>query len=31
VNLGDPIDLAKRLDGTPKLRFPAGTGSSDRT
>jgi len=22
VNLGDPIDLAKRLDGTPELRFP---------
>ncbi len=23
VKLGDPIDLAKRLDGTPELRFPA--------
>jgi transglutaminase-like putative cysteine protease len=22
VNLGDPIDLSKRLDGTPELRFP---------
>lgn len=22
VNLGDPIDLTKRLDGTPQLRFP---------
>lgn len=22
VNLGDPVDLAKRLDGTPHLRFP---------
>ncbi len=22
VNLGDPIDMAKRLDGTPLLRFP---------
>ncbi len=22
VNLGDPIDLAKRMDGTPELRFP---------
>ena len=22
VNLGDPIDLSKRLDGTPVLRFP---------
>ena len=22
VNLGDPIDLSKRLDGTPLLRFP---------
>jgi len=22
VNLGDPIDLSKRLDGTPTLRFP---------
>jgi transglutaminase-like putative cysteine protease len=22
VNLGDPIDLTKRLDGTPTLRFP---------
>ena len=24
VKLGDPIDLAKRLDGTPELRFSAG-------
>jgi transglutaminase-like putative cysteine protease len=23
VKLGDPIDLSKRLDGTPELRFPA--------
>jgi hypothetical protein len=23
VNLGDPVDLTKRLDGTPELRFPA--------
>jgi transglutaminase-like putative cysteine protease len=22
VNLGDPIDMAKRLDGTPTLRYP---------
>jgi transglutaminase-like putative cysteine protease len=22
VNLGDPIDMSKRLDGTPTLRFP---------
>jgi transglutaminase-like putative cysteine protease len=24
VNLGDPIDMAKRLDGTPTLRYPPG-------
>lgn len=24
VNLGDPIDLSKRLDGTPELRFARG-------
>jgi transglutaminase-like putative cysteine protease len=23
VNLGDPVDLTKRLDGTPELRFPS--------
>jgi hypothetical protein len=22
VNLGDPIDMSKRLCGTPELRFP---------
>ena len=25
VNLGDSINMAKRLDGTPTLRFPART------
>lgn len=24
VKMGDPIDLTKRLDGTPQLRFPPG-------
>ncbi len=24
VNLGDPVDLSKRLDGTTELRFPKG-------
>jgi transglutaminase-like putative cysteine protease len=24
VDLGDPVDLSKRLDGTPLLRFPPG-------
>lgn len=24
VNHGDPIDMAKRLDGTPTLRSPPG-------
>lgn len=28
VKLGDPVDLAKRLDGTPELRFPPVTGVS---
>lgn len=22
VHIGDPIDMSKRLDGTPELRFP---------
>lgn len=26
VRLGDPLDMSKRLDGTPELRFPARTG-----
>ena len=26
VNLGDPIDLSKRLDGTPTLRYPPRVG-----
>jgi hypothetical protein len=30
VNLGDPIDLTKRFDGTPELRFPAGGLAGER-
>ncbi len=26
VSLGDPIDISKRLDGTPELRWPIGLG-----
>jgi hypothetical protein len=26
VNPGDPIDMSKRLDGTPSLRFPPRLG-----
>jgi len=26
VKIGDPIDLTKRMDGTPELRFPPRTG-----
>jgi hypothetical protein len=25
VHIGDPIDMSKRLDGTPLLRFPSRT------
>jgi transglutaminase-like putative cysteine protease len=28
VKLGDPVDLAHRLDGTPELRFPTGVARS---
>jgi len=31
VNLGDPIDLTKRLDGTPELRFPESRGATAQT
>ena len=31
VKLGDPIDLSKRLDGTPELRFPTAVSTKDST
>jgi transglutaminase-like putative cysteine protease len=30
VSTGDPVDLSKRLDGTPQLRFPADSGTRAR-